>query len=77
MDGDSDRTTAQLEENRDKLVYLARVATWQSLARKMAYEVKNSLTPIRLIMDEVATLERQARSFGGCAAGPTEHRQPL
>ena len=77
MDGDSDRTTAQLEENRDKLVYLARVATWQSLARKMAYEVKNSLTPIRLIMDEVATLERQARSFGGFAAGPTEHRQPL
>ncbi len=43
----------------------------------MAYEVKNSLTPIRLIMDEVATLERQARSFGGFAAGPTEHRQPL
>ena len=53
MDGDSDRTTAQLEENRDKLVYLARVASWQSLARKMAYEVKNSLTPIRLTMEEI------------------------
>ena len=48
------RTAAQLEENRDRLVHLARVASWQSLARKMAHEVKNSLTPIRLIMDELA-----------------------
>lgn len=48
------RTAAQLEENRDKLVHLTRVASWQALARKMAHEVKNSLTPIRLIMEELA-----------------------
>ena len=43
----------QLEENRERLVYLARVASWQSLARKTAHELKNSLTPIRLTVEEM------------------------
>ncbi|MCX6623192.1 MAG: HAMP domain-containing protein, partial [Acidobacteria bacterium] len=43
----------QLEQNRRRLVYLTRVASWQALARKMAHEVKNSLTPIRLTMEEI------------------------
>ncbi len=47
------RTAVQLEENREKLVHLTRVASWQLLARKMAHEVRNSLTPIRLIMEEL------------------------
>jgi len=46
-------TAAQLEESREKLVELTRVASWQMLARKMAHEVKNSLTPIRLTMEEI------------------------
>jgi nitrogen fixation/metabolism regulation signal transduction histidine kinase len=43
----------QLEENRDRIVQLARVASWQSLARKTAHELKNSLTPIRLTVEEI------------------------
>ncbi len=43
----------QLEQNRHRLVYLTRVASWQTLARKMAHEVKNSLTPIRLTVEEI------------------------
>jgi nitrogen fixation/metabolism regulation signal transduction histidine kinase len=43
----------QLEENRDRLVQLARLASWQSLARKTAHELKNSLTPIRLTVEEI------------------------
>jgi len=31
------------------------VASWQALARKMAHEVKNSLTPIRLTVEEIAS----------------------
>lgn len=46
-------TAAQLTESREELVQLTRVASWQSLARKMAHEVKNSLTPIRLTMEEI------------------------
>jgi nitrogen fixation/metabolism regulation signal transduction histidine kinase len=43
----------QFEENRDRLVHLTRLASWQSLARKTAHELKNSLTPIRLTVEEM------------------------
>lgn len=46
-------TAATLEESRDRLVQLARMESWQTLARKMAHEVKNSLTPIRLNVEEI------------------------
>lgn len=49
----------QLQESREKLIHVTRLASWQALARKMAHEVKNSLTPIRLTMEEIA-----ARSAG-------------
>src|SRR5262245_43466095 len=47
------RKAAQLEEHRERLIHLARVASWQSLARKTAHELKNSLTPIRLTVEEI------------------------
>ncbi len=37
-----------------------RLRSWQSLARKMAHELKNSLTPIRLTVEEIAAREVQA-----------------
>jgi len=43
----------QLEESRDRLVHLTQMASWQSLARKTAHELKNSLTPIRLTVEEM------------------------
>jgi nitrogen fixation/metabolism regulation signal transduction histidine kinase len=43
----------QLEDNRARLVHLTRLASWQSLARKTAHELKNSLTPIRLTVEEM------------------------
>lgn len=43
----------QLEKSREKLVQVTRLASWQALARKTAHEVKNSLTPIRLTMEEI------------------------
>jgi two-component system nitrogen regulation sensor histidine kinase NtrY len=46
-------TAGRLEENRERLVYLTQVASWQMLARKMAHELKNSLTPIRLTVEEI------------------------
>ena len=49
----------QLQERTDRLVYLTQLASWQLLARKMAHEVKNSLTPIRLTVEEMV-----ARSSG-------------
>jgi nitrogen fixation/metabolism regulation signal transduction histidine kinase len=46
-------TALQLQQSRDRLVYLTQLASWQVLARKMAHEVKNSLTPIRLTVEEM------------------------
>jgi nitrogen fixation/metabolism regulation signal transduction histidine kinase len=43
----------QLRQNRDRLVHLTQIASWQSLARKTAHELKNSLTPIRLTVEEI------------------------
>jgi len=52
----------QLQRSREKLVQVTRLASWQALARKTAHEVKNSLTPIRLTMEEIV-----ARQTGGDA----------
>ncbi len=46
-------TADHLQQSRDRLIYLTQVASWQTLARKMAHELKNSLTPIRLTVEEI------------------------
>ncbi len=48
------RMAEELKQSQERLVYLTRLESWQALARKMAHEVKNSLTPIRLTMEEIA-----------------------
>ena len=54
------RTATQLEFSRDRLVYLTQLASWQVLARKMAHEVKNSLTPIRLTVEEMVARHQES-----------------
>ncbi len=54
------QTAGQLQRSRDRLVYLTQVASWQLLARKMAHELKNSLTPIRLTVEEIAARRSSA-----------------
>lgn len=44
---------SKLQESTERVVYLRQLASWQTLARKMAHEVKNSLTPIRLTVEEM------------------------
>jgi len=43
----------RLQESTERLVYLRQLASWQALAQKTAHEVKNSLTPIRLTVEEM------------------------
>jgi nitrogen fixation/metabolism regulation signal transduction histidine kinase len=43
----------QLRQSRERLVFLTQMSSWQSLARKTAHELKNSLTPIRLTVEEM------------------------
>ena len=51
--GAFNRMADQLRQSRERLVHLTRMASWQSLARKTAHELKNSLTPIRLTVEEM------------------------
>jgi len=44
----------ELQHARERLIHVTRLESWQALARKMAHEVKNSLTPIRLTIEEIA-----------------------
>lgn len=60
------RMAADLQQSRERLLYLARLESWHALARKTAHEVKNSLTPIRLTMEELAA--RSGGSFEQQAA---------
>jgi two-component system, NtrC family, nitrogen regulation sensor histidine kinase NtrY len=53
-------TADELQRNRGRLVYLTQVASWQMLARKMAHELKNSLTPIRLTVEEIVARQASA-----------------
>jgi nitrogen fixation/metabolism regulation signal transduction histidine kinase len=50
----------KLQESTERLVYLRQLASWQRLARKMAHEVKNSLTPIRLTVEEMLVRYEEA-----------------
>jgi nitrogen fixation/metabolism regulation signal transduction histidine kinase len=58
-----DRMADQLRQNRERLVYLTQVASWQSLARKTAHELKNSLTPIRLTVEEIQARQPADQAF--------------
>ena len=49
------RMANQLQQAQERLIHVTRLASWQALARKMAHEVKNSLTPIRLTMEEIVS----------------------
>jgi nitrogen fixation/metabolism regulation signal transduction histidine kinase len=57
------RMAGQLQQSRERLVHLTRMASWQSLARKTAHEIKNSLTPIRLTVEEMQARQPVDRAF--------------
>jgi nitrogen fixation/metabolism regulation signal transduction histidine kinase len=47
------RMLDELETNRSRIEYLQRLATWQGMARRLAHEIKNPLTPIQLAVQEI------------------------
>ena len=57
------RMADQLRQQRERLVHLTQMASWQSLARKTAHELKNSLTPIRLTVEEIQARQPADRAF--------------
>jgi nitrogen fixation/metabolism regulation signal transduction histidine kinase len=46
-----DRMTAELREMRGKLADAERAAAWQDMAQRIAHEIKNPLSPIRVALE--------------------------
>jgi nitrogen fixation/metabolism regulation signal transduction histidine kinase len=53
-----DRMVAELGETRSRLVYMQKVLAWQEVARRLAHEIKNPLTPIQLAVQELGSKYR-------------------
>ena len=51
--------TAQLIEQRDKLVQTERVAAWRELARRLAHELKNPLFPLQITVENLQRARQQ------------------
>jgi two-component system, NtrC family, nitrogen regulation sensor histidine kinase NtrY len=54
-----------LKTSKERLVIAERIAAWQEIARRLAHEIKNPLTPIQMAMDTLRkTWKKQHPSFG-------------
>jgi two-component system nitrogen regulation sensor histidine kinase NtrY len=52
------RMVAELGDARSRLEYLQKVSAWQEVARRLAHEIKNPLTPIQLAVQELGSKYR-------------------
>ncbi len=50
----------EVRESRDRIVYLEKISGWQEVARRLAHEIKNPLTPMKLAFQQLEV--RWARS---------------
>ena len=57
--------SAQLEEGRLQAVQAAKLRSWTEMARRVAHELKNPLTPMRLAAENVARLEEDGARVAG------------
>ena len=57
----------EVRESRDRIVYLEKISGWQEVARRLAHEIKNPLTPMKLAFQQLEA--RWARSPGEPAFG--------
>lgn len=47
------RMVAELSVNRARIEYLQKISAWQEMARRLAHEIKNPLTPIQLAAQQL------------------------
>ena len=63
---------SRLKKQQDKLLLAERYAAWESVARKLAHEIKNPLTPIQLSIDRL-----QEKFYTKIADGQDEFKSYL
>jgi signal transduction histidine kinase len=59
---DFNRMIRELKEQRDQLVKAEKDAAWREMARQIAHDIKNPLTPIQLSLDLVERARREGNS---------------
>jgi two-component system nitrogen regulation sensor histidine kinase NtrY len=47
------RMLSEVEASRSRIEYLQRISAWQEMARRLAHEIKNPLTPIQLAVQDI------------------------
>ncbi|MFH1438025.1 MAG: ATP-binding protein [Pseudomonadota bacterium] len=50
---DFDKMVLEIRESRERINYLQKVSAWQEIARRIAHEIKNPLTPIQLSIQQM------------------------
>jgi len=45
----------ELRTSRERIAYLQKISAWQEIARRLAHEIKNPLTPIQLAVQQLKT----------------------
>jgi two-component system, NtrC family, nitrogen regulation sensor histidine kinase NtrY len=53
--GAFNRMVEDLKNDRQQILYLQRVGAWQDVARRLAHEIKNPLTPIQLAVQQLVS----------------------
>jgi two-component system, NtrC family, nitrogen regulation sensor histidine kinase NtrY len=53
------RMMGDLKDTTEKLVHSERIAAWQEVARRLAHEIKNPLTPIKMSLETLIALGRR------------------
>ncbi len=54
----------EVRESRDRIVYLEKISGWQEVARRLAHEIKNPLTPIQLAFQQLEARWRAEPAAG-------------
>jgi nitrogen fixation/metabolism regulation signal transduction histidine kinase len=49
------RMVEEIESDRQQILYLQRIGAWQDVARRLAHEIKNPLTPIQLAVQQLVS----------------------
>ncbi|HET7825717.1 MAG TPA: HAMP domain-containing protein, partial [Anaeromyxobacter sp.] len=55
----------EVRESRDRIVYLEKISGWQEVARRLAHEIKNPLTPMKLAFQQLEARWRASPVQGG------------
>ena len=53
--GAFNRMVEDLKKDRQQIIYLQRIGAWQDVARRLAHEIKNPLTPIQLAVQQLVS----------------------